>query len=385
MASIPKIIAKLLYGHRKPQNVIIMESLPAYWDHLPPLLEEFGKRGLTKKYKFYCTTRPDSDVSKIQLPENVFWAPPKTSFLNKLKLYSICAKAIAILDSNEQLPKLNPHSLHLYMTHAAPFKRTRDYYNCTADTDYMLNLSEFLKPISSYQMRIPEEKILTLGFPRNDALFSPIDNLHQCFEGSYDKIIMWYPTYRKHRNNMETGCKNNLPLIHTKENVEKINQAAKEAKVLVVLKLHHAQHLGGINFENFSNLRIITNSFLEERNLHPYQFIAAADAMVTDYSSLFFDWMLLNKPIALVYEDLQEYLTKPGLAVEPLSLNDCADIVYNTDEFVEFIKNVGSGNDPKAASRSANLHKYNQYVDNHSTERVVDFVEEKLAEIHQRF
>ena len=47
-----------------------------------------------------------------------------------------------------------------------------------------------------------------------------------------------------------------------------------------------------------------------------YVLLRNADALITDYSSAYFDYMLLNRPIAFTVEDIEEYRKKRGFVFD---------------------------------------------------------------------
>ena len=62
---------------------------------------------------------------------------------------------------------------------------------------------------------------------------------------------------------------------------------------------------------------MILMKICEERML-PYDFLNVVDVLITDYSSIYFDYLLLNRPIIFHMPDLEEYQKKRGFILDPL-------------------------------------------------------------------
>ena len=76
-----------------------------------------------------------------------------------------------------------------------------------------------------------------------------------------------------------------------------------------------------------------------------YELVAHADALVTDYSSIYFDYLLLNRPIGFTCDDMEAYGGNRGFVVDnPLELMPGMKI-QNYPEFVAFAEKVFAGDD----------------------------------------
>lgn len=99
------------------------------------------------------------------------------------------------------------------------------------------------------------------------------------------------------------------------------------------------------------------------------ELLAAADCLVTDYSSCAFDFMLTRRPVFLYATDINQYVTERGfyypLESTPFPLaHDNAELMKNVDAFDEavylpkveaFIKEKGCMEDGHASERVADL------------------------------
>ena len=72
-----------------------------------------------------------------------------------------------------------------------------------------------------------------------------------------------------------------------------------------------------------SSIRFIDNRFYSEHGLAAYEFVGACDGLITDYSSVLFDYLLLDKPIGLTWQDVEAYKKVPGVVLDMECLRPC--------------------------------------------------------------
>ena len=90
----------------------------------------------------------------------------------------------------------------------------------------------------------------------------------------------------------------------------------EENNVLFCIKLHPKSKLN----EEFKNIQS-ENIMMINKDADPYVFLKLADVLITDYSSIYFDYLLLDRPIIFFAYDLKEYL------------NDSREMYFDYDEF----------------------------------------------------
>ena len=128
---------------------------------------------------------------------------------------------------------------------------------------------------------------------------------------------------------------------------------------------------------NLSNLRRIDDAFIAGLGVAPYEFLAASDAMITDYSSVYFDYTLCDKPIAVTWEDIDDYRQFPGFAIDLEQYMKGAEKIYNIEELCRFIEDVSNGIDRRQMERREIRDLTNDFRDGKSAERAVDFIIDK--------
>lgn len=355
-----------------PKNCILFESYPTFSDNTKAVFDEMVKRNLNKKYKFiWVMNRDDEEIPKVNVKGVKFIKHSDKKFF-----YYLC-KAKALVCCNGFLTAIEGSSAKsFYLSHGTPIKNTNSYYKIPNTLDYVITLSQEGKEIRSTKSGVDSHKIAPLGFPRNDVLTEKAIDLHECFSTDFKKIIVWYPTFRQGKVQRH-GTNNAIPIIWDENNANILNEFAKSKQVLIVLKAHHAQNTSYIKKYNLSNIVFTEDSFFTENNISSYRFVAGCDALLTDYSSIYFDYLLCDKPIGLVWEDYDEYEKYPGFVVDMKKMMAGGSKIYNVNDFISFIEMVSRGEDYLSKERELIKNLVHDFTDGKSSVRVVDFIIDK--------
>lgn len=366
------------------QNVIILEIEQHARENTKAVLYEMLQRGLDKRYQFVLIS--DNPLSICNMKSKHISVIKRIQYGDssneKMRMRILNYRNCLIVDENKQIRKKNRSALHVFLTHGSPLKDTRGYYTCTDDTDYALCQSEFWRPIVSYKSPVPPERRVILGQPRNDALFNSPVSLKELFGEQYKKVVVWYPTFRQHKRGAIVQGTDSapIPIIHNEDVARKINEIAARYGVLIVVKPHPAQDISLVKRLDLDHLKVITDDFFTSHGISSYAFLGKTDALITDYSSVIFDYLLTRKPIALAQEDYEEYEKKIGFSIDMDLLRSCAVQLETPQDFERFFADLISGNDPLREKRDELMHLTNQYTDGNSTKRVVDWLETLLPE-----
>ena len=365
------------------QNVVIIEAEKAARENTGAVFLEMLRRGWNKRYCIVLITQhPEALVEWKQKHIKILLRPEASEGgLKRLRYRWYRLRAAMIVDENFQVQKSVDSTVHIYLTHGSPIKSLRNYYNVDRDTDYMLNQAEFWNPVNAYEFRIDEKKLVTLGYPRNDALFSHPVDMSSLFERKYQKVITWYPTYRQHQSSKSGQVyegRTTIPLIQNPAFAKKLNEIAAKYDVLLVIKPHPAQDVSKIREMQLSHLRYINDAFFIDHNTSTYHFLAGTDALITDYSSVLFDYLLTDKPIGLAFEDFETYKEQVGFAIDMDIVRACGPELNTVEDFEAFFRDLSAGSDPYRESREKIKHLTNQYTDGNSAKRVVDWLETLL-------
>lgn len=169
--------------------------------------------------------------------------------------------------------------------------------------DYLVVSSDWVGEYAKHAFNV-DTKLLKTGYPRNDVFFkkhSPeeINSIKVNLKLPLNKkIILYTPTFR---------IKNEeVSLTQRFEDVDKLVKSLGEDKILVI-KNHNFDNYKPIP-EKYSNKIFLMDPFENINNLY-----IISDALITDYSSVMFDYMLLQKPMMFWAYDYDQYINNRGI------------------------------------------------------------------------
>lgn len=232
-----------------------------------------------------------------------------------------------------------------------------DYY--IANSDYEINIFS-----SAFLMK--KEKIKIIGSPRIDTLFNSFKGENLFMEHDiqkiYDikknrkKIILYVPTYRDTGANIAKWVEN-----------PQIIDLFKNSNYVLVCKLHPVDY-NSIQIENSEYIHIMNN------NSDINSILKYTDALITDYSSVNFDYTLLNKPILYYSPDVNDYQINCHGFYTSYQDFTVGYVAQNEKMLIEGLKELISGRDNYKEQRKALRDRMFKYQDGKNCERVVEWI-----------
>ena len=350
----------------KKTDIIIFNSFPDYSDNALAVYNYIlkNREDIRKKYQIVWTYSYTYD--------NNFENPIKKKSFKGI-LYFFRAKYVFCTHNYfEDVHSPNTQKV-INLWHGNGYKRIPDDEKKYIG-EYTLSTSDVYSKIQKEELGI--QKVLALGLPRNDELF-----MDEVFPKTlldltiYKKIILWMPTYRKAKFN-HAGINGNpdsfgISNLYDENYCNKLNDFLKDNNCCLILKPHPMEDLTIL--KEMSNIRIITNDLLEEYNVTLYTLIAKSSVLLSDYSSVMVDYLLLNRPIGVVAGDIQAYKESRGFVFDPIDDYLPGPVITNEEQFQNFLFSIVTGSDEYREKRMALRKKFHKYVDGKSSERVCEY------------
>lgn len=311
-----------------------------------------------------------------------FWQ--KTDpLMTKVNYHRTLAGAKALIYGNRLLGKYRDDQLSMCLQHGMPLKASHGAYCIKDKCDKCLCVSEFFTENYSRDFEVSPEKLFYMGFPRNDYLFSERDVRREMGLDSFDKVIIWLPTYRKHTSVLSSkfnieGSATGIPTINTNDEILKVDAWLQENNCCLILKPHPAQQIGMELRGRLKNFKIITNDDLKELDIQLYELLGKTDALVTDYSSVFYDYLLTDKPIGLTVDDLDSYTSARGFVYDDPKEVLKGEYINDTDELISFFESVKRGEDAHLDERTEVKNKIHKYQHGGSAKMIGDYIMELI-------
>ena len=119
------------------------------------------------------------------------------------------------------------------------------------------------------------------------------------------------------------------------------------------------------------HMLMIDEEWLWTKKLTLYPLVGQTDFMVSDISSIMIDYMLLDKPMVVCFEDAVEYKKSRNLIFEPIEDWLPGAMVSNYDDLIGKISQCLDGQDPSREKRHRLKKRCHAFEDFSSTERVL--------------
>ena len=212
--------------------------------------------------------------------------------------------------------------------------------------DYTIATSPFFGEIMEKCFCCRKDQVLLTGQPRCDKLFNN--------DRKRKKIILWFPTYRTSEKlgstNSSFAGNYGIPLVETPEDLAMLENQLAQHGFKLVIKPHPMQDKL-TSLPLMKHIAFATDKMLLRRGLDIYDIMSESSALITDYSSLSFDYLLLDRPIAYTADDLEAYDNQRGFSVaDPKSLM-AGEIITDLNGLTHFIHELAAGKDKYAQRR----------------------------------
>ena len=238
---------------------------------------------------------------------------------------------------------------------------------------YHISTSDLSSRILSTDNGLYYNKFLPLGMPRNDLFFHftldnpSIKSVSNEFK-SFEKIVLYTPTFRDYEKFDNSEVRS---IFGYSNDIQPLIKVLERHNAILIVKLHPLQNSSVINKLNTPNI-ISYNTSQNQYSL--YDLMCISDALVTDYTSTYFDYLLLNRPVLFNFYDKEKYQKTRGFSISNIEELCAGPIATSFESFVAGLDSILSGNDEYAVKRDWVNSLINLYTDGNSAERIVNFL-----------
>lgn len=351
------------------KNLVLFESVGDLSDNSYPLYEYLLKN--TKEYKFVWVVKNEK---KYKNTKRVKYISFPYRMRNLVELYYF-AKAKYCFYTHEPCGVKNKKSqLRIYLTHGFSYKNTKNLFWDVEFNSVIIRMSDYHRKLGNECNPGEIEHSVSLGYPRTDVLVNGTDK-HVDIGKGYNKLFVWLPTYRTHSCNFSAYLNENVDEFNliNRENLTKINGTLIKNNALLIIKYHPAQKLEKADFEELSNIKTLSNDDLLNKGIELYDLLSVSDALITDFSSVFADYLLTDKPIGFELSDYDNYSKGKGFIIDDPLERMPGKFIYNINDFNDFINEVVAGVDHYKEQRKTERDIIHKYQDGNSTVRILKY------------
>lgn len=236
---------------------------------------------------------------------------------------------------------------------------------------YWMVSSEHNKGTMGEMFGATAERTYVTGYPRNDTFVREMENpgVLEAIEKKHpnSKKIIYMPTHRNF------GTK--APFI-TCENLVDVDKKLKEANIVMVFKphFHELKH-----YENVEDQ--LTNIIFAKDEVYSdvYSYVGGFDLLISDYSSIIYDFLCAKKPIVLFPYDLEDFKDSDAGLFDYFYDAPAGPFCYTWDEVVKSVVELLE-KDTWSEKRDVCRKMFHPFDDGKNSERVYLAVQKILED-----
>ncbi|HEU4961527.1 MAG TPA: CDP-glycerol glycerophosphotransferase family protein [Sphingomonas sp.] len=258
----------------------------------------------------------------------------------------------------------------LYLQHGAPLK-TMGYLKAYYDPGVtsvarsfgaITCCSPFEAELWQRAYRLPRERMWVTGVARNDRLFAaPIVALQEVPRGR--KIVLFAPTYR------ESGVMAEYLPVPGMNGDQLIALLERHDATMLVRPHYYEWEAAAATVARYGSDRLVSAD--ERRIAEVNDLLPLVDVLVTDYSSLYIDFLLLDRPIVFSCHDVERYARERGFMIDYDTHTPGAK-VRTPGQFLDALDRELAGADPFRDERARLRRLFHSHGNGGASRRIAD-------------
>ena len=361
----------------KEEWIVFESFLGRNYSGQPKYIYQYMQKHYKDKYKFIWVindkkTKIDGNCKKIKR-----WSFKYFYYLNRSKYWvfnsmqplSIPRRDETILLQTWHGTPLKRLAFDMEDVHsAADPKYKEQVYKKTRGWNYMLSDNPFASEKFCSCYLYDRENILEAGYPANDPMYAPdIEEKALAIKKKLGipldkKVIMYAPTWRddNYHDKGEYG-------FDTELDVDRLQKEFGDEYVLL-LRLHYFI-VDQLDLSKYGEFTIDGSRYDDVTDLY-----LVTDIIMTDYSSVFFDFANLKRPMLFYAYDFEKYRDVLHGFYLDMEKDLPGPILYTNDEVVDAIKNIDKITEQYKERYEEFYNRFCCIDDGHAAQRVVETV-----------
>lgn len=303
-----KKIACFLFDKHESKTFVFTDYIEQHYpnEYKIVYINTTGKNKRLKEYKFY-------DLRALY-----------HIYSSKYIIITHCDYRIGFLKSKKRT--------YINLFHGMPIKKiaftketsksTQKHYNFVSENFKCFASSDIFKSILVSCFMVPYNNIFITGLPITDRIMDNTNNaiVNEFFNfNKYKKVIFYLPTFKTKGTDLKPQINteyNNIFYFDNFNNKEFTN-FLEQNEYLFIMKPHpldeefYKSNLNSIPQSN--NFKIIFDQDLKENNFDLYDMFKFTDLMISDFSSVTLDYLILNRPVIYLDNLTEEYSENRGM------------------------------------------------------------------------
>lgn len=362
------------------KEIIAFSSFPDYSGNCKALFEDMNKVDCKYDLVWFCKEKEVAEkLNKFGIKAIYDKDENFLDEFNKVKIMINTHDDYIMLKNDNQIfinlwHGLGPKKMGTFVD-----KETEWLYNFSTKTDYVVAASEFGRVTFTAVFNKPMEHIKQFSQPRYKWLFENkgrknLENILQKDLKKYKKIIMYAPTFKKGIGK-EDATFNEENLLNLKlydENI--LTDYLEKNNILLILKLHPVEE-NQIKEVKSNNIIKLNDEVMLENFITINEILDGIDLLISDYSSIYIDYINLERPVIFLDTDKVEYEKNRGIIFNSLDFWwSAGPKVHSIEDFTEEVDKLLSDDEYFKMQRKQFNKLVNGEIDK-TNKGLIEFIE----------
>ena len=231
--------------------------------------------------------------------------------------------------------------------------------------DLIITTSQETREIVARAFDVPQRRVVTTGLPRNDALLTSatapeLPDAAAAAISAGKAVFVYLPTFRDSGSSFASV------------DWSQVDKALEKNNACLLIKLHPVDTTTVV--PDGHNIHVL------ERKSDIYRLLQHSSALISDYSSIIWDYLLLRRPIVFFAPDLDEFSRSSRALNFDLKELDIGTVCHDVAQLVDAIDSLCRGQDPSASGRQALVERIHEHTDASSSARVMAAIRDYIGQ-----
>jgi len=361
------------------EKTIVLRSIPDFSDNAHAFYDYMCREHGEEGYTLVWLVVDPSEYADRASKHTRFVRCEGNGLLLKRDFYLAVAKYV-IFTHSAPIRKWRRGQLFIGTTHSASQLKGEDVRQQSERRivfpDYKLRCGQDGLERMMQTSGMPADRFLVLGMPRLDLLFRHRECVTTLFPGVQPKLtVIALETYKqssKGWQDSEAQSSYGLNIIEDQQTLTALDKALAQRGILLIVKPHPLQDLSHVEMNRLESIRFVTDRKLADAGVQLYQLVENCGALLTDYSSIYYDYLFLDRPIGFMIGDLEAY--KRGFIIDDPLSEMTGPKIRSVLELIAFMDDVLAGKDDYRQERAALKDRVFKYQDDKNCERLFNFL-----------
>ncbi len=329
---------------------------------------------------FLCEEPPQAREQLAIALRHAEWNPERIQFVRKNSLLGyvdfLRARLVFMTHGLFGNPRPGKGRVHVLLGHGHGPKSGQDpadplYFRAQLATT---NNAVWGRAVIDAQFRDSPMAAAVTGNPRDDAFADPVDRDRIAALGldPSSRFLLWLPTYRPGKASIAARLDESASA-----RLKALRQHCAQHGIELVTKAHQLDDAA--NADEWG-MKVITSDALRAAGLSFFQLLALSAGLVSDYSSVWVDYLRTGRPVGLLFPDFHRFEVDRGFNRPSIAEVAESAVLSDVDDVARFVAEVAQANGfAPRPSTLAIAERLGLVTAPGATERVIDVAADRLA------